>query len=144
MIKSKGKPKVDDSEVPKSSSSVPHTESASSGEASEFLQYWRSVRNSLSNAHKASYIPKTTSNPSSKKVSQETLNRILFNNSISLFKIGNGSQVVARQTQSTVTTEVPTQETSDQDSRTDTLSQVDSQSPPRSSPPPSLGWGLYD
>ena len=50
------------------------------------------------------------------------MNRILSNNSNSLFKIENGSQVIVRETQSTVTTEAPTQEASVDNSRTDTLS----------------------
>ena len=73
------------SKVTKPNSSVPNTESASSVEASEFFQYRRSVRNYLSDAHKASNIPRTVSNPSSNKFLQETLLRILSNHSISLF-----------------------------------------------------------
>ena len=41
-------------------------------------------------------------------------------------RLWNGSKYVVKETQSTVTTEVPTQETSDQASNNVTLSKVDS------------------
>ena len=141
VIKYLGKSDAADSKATKTSSSVPGADSATFVEASDFSRYWRTVRNSLSDAPKAS----NTAFDPVKKVSQETMNMILSNNSISLFKIENGSQVVVRETQSTVTTDVPTQKSSNQDSNTVTLSKVDSQSPPRSSSSLSNShWGLYD
>ena len=99
----------------------------------------------MSDANKLSDIPRTASNPPSQKVSQETLQRILSNDSISLYGLANGYAFEVEKTQTTVTTKVPSQKTSDQGSSTVTLSQEDPQSPPRSNSPlcDTLDWGLF-
>ena len=69
----------------------------------------------------------------------------MSNNSIYLYRVAIGSKVEVEKPPTTVTTEVPSQETSDQDSSTVTLSQEDPQRPYISNYPQSdtSDWGLF-